>query len=167
MFGTLRTQMDRLYDEAAEYIRYEWKDLASNLKLHHLREAIEPYADYYEALVPSTFPEPLKPYLHRERMLYDKYMSGDLLVFCFDPKDDDELSLYSNNSLDDEELEKNETNFVNGVKVLDEFDFREQISANEFTGGYWDPEIHWVLQKKRLEEIMRRRTPTLTLKKKK
>jgi hypothetical protein len=29
-------------------------------------------------------------------------------------------------------------------------DMREQITANNYTGGFWDENIHWVLELKRL-----------------
>jgi hypothetical protein len=29
--------------------------------------------------------------------------------------------------------------------LLDDVDIREQITANKYTGGYWDESIHWVL----------------------
>lgn len=144
--------MNNLFLEALEYIRLEWSEFSDVLKPHHIRKAVVPYKKYYEDLVPrGSVPDHLRPYINREAILYDKYVNDEIQVFLFDPKDDD-ASFFSDSELDD--AAEDEVNFVNGVKVYDEYDFREQITANKFTGGYWDAEIHWVIEKKRLKEVL-------------
>jgi hypothetical protein len=144
--------MNPLFAEAAEYIRLEWDEFEKTLKPHHIRKAVVPYAKYLQSLVPETeVSEALRPYVNKQLILYDKYMNDEIQVFLYDPKDDN-ASFFSDSELDD--AAEDEVNFVNGVKVCDEYDFREQITANKFTGGYWDPEIHWVIERKTLKSIL-------------
>lgn len=143
--------MNPLFQEAADYIMAEWDEF-TNLKPHHIQKAIQPYEEYLQTLIPHTsVRNDLLPYINRELMVYDKYMNDEIQVFVYDPRDDT-ASFFSHSEFEDSSEES--TEFVNGVKVRDEYDFREQITANRFTGGYWDPEIHWVIEKRRLQEIL-------------
>jgi hypothetical protein len=137
--------MDVLCQEAFDYIRYNYKTIHPSREA--IQKAIQPYDEFMVALVPPRLP--FAKYIHRERILYDLFMKDEILVFRYDAHDDDSVSLYSNNTYDDESDEA--LSFVNGVRIMDETDFREQLTANEFTGGYWDPELHWVLVLKDLE----------------
>jgi hypothetical protein len=137
--------MDALYQEAFDYIRYNSKDAPPSLEA--IQKAMKPYDEFMAALVPSKLP--FAKYIHKERILYDLFMKDEILVFRYDARDDDSVSLYSNNTYDDTSDEA--LSFVNGVRIMDETDFREQLMANEFTGGYWEPELHWVLVLKELE----------------
>lgn len=144
--------MNPLFAEAATYIRLEWEEFESTLKPHHIRKAVIPYRTYIDSLVPlEKIPNEVRPYINRELILYDKYMNDEIQVFLFDPKDET-ASCFSDSELDD--AAEDEVNFINGVKVCDEYDFREQSMANKFTGGYWDADIHWVIERKRLKEIL-------------
>jgi hypothetical protein len=144
--------MNTLFGEAADYIRYEWTEFEETLKPHHIRKAVVPYAEYLKALTPAEkVSDELLRYINKPLMLYDKYINNEIQVFLYDPKDDN-ASFFSDSELDD--ATEDELDFVNGVKVCDEFDFREQITANKFTGGFWDPEIHWVVERKRLKKVI-------------
>jgi hypothetical protein len=143
--------MNPLFQEAADYIMAEWDEF-TDLKPHHIRKAIQPYEQYLQTLVPpNAVSNALLPYVNRELILYDKYMNDEIQVFVYD-NSDDTTSFFSYSEFD--EATEEDTEFVNGVKVRDEYDFREQITANRFTGGYWDPKIHWVVEKRRLKEIL-------------
>lgn len=144
--------MNPLFHEAATYISLEWDEFSSKLKPTHIRKAVLPYSNYLESLVPKDdVSDALRPYVNRELILYEKYMNDEIQVFVYDPKDGNE-SFFSDSELDDS---MDDYTFINGVKVCDEYDFREQITANRFTGGYWDPKIHWVIEKKRLQELVK------------
>ena len=138
--------MEILTNEAFEYVNLMWKPQTLT---HELIQAhMKPYNEFLESLIPDTVPEPFRKYIHKERLVYDLYMADQILIFRFDPKDftDETDSFYSNSELEEDEAAI--ANFVNGVRLMDEFDYREQLSANEFTGGYWDPDHHWVLLKR-------------------
>ncbi len=137
--------MDTLYQEALDYIRCNYEHLQPSLDT--IQQAIRPYDEFMRTLVPSKLP--FAKYIHKERIVYDLFMDDKILVFRYDARDDDSHSLYSNNTYDDDSDEA--LTFVNGVRIMDESDFREQLTANEFTGGYWEPALHWVLELKELE----------------
>jgi hypothetical protein len=140
-----------LIDAATHFLRYTWQqdDKLAYITPENIMDSIVNYGQYLKQLVPKK--TPLSQYIHKERMIYDLFMNDDIIVFCYDPKDEDPCeveSFYSNNTYDEHTDE--ERTFVDNVRILDEFDYREQITANEFTGGYWDPAIHWVLDRKKL-----------------
>lgn len=141
--------MDTLYNEAFAYFNYTWSENPhfKNVTKENIIEAILPYSLYLKNLVPSN--TPYSKYIHKERMLYDLFMDDEILVFRYDAYEDDAESFYSESELSDDTSSETKS-FINGVRLLDESDFREQITANEFTGGYWIPEHHWVLSKKTL-----------------
>ncbi len=145
--------MDKLATEALEYVQITWADekpIFSSTTTELLSRVIQPYGDFYKSLLDDV-PEALKPYMHRERMLFDMFQNDSIMVFRYDPaddSDDDAESFYSNSEL--EEDEEKVRHFVNGIRLLDEYYFREQLSANEFTGGYWEHSHHWVLSRDKL-----------------
>lgn len=150
--------MRKLATEVFEYVQITWAEEEpsfKNVSVDLLKSVIQPYADFYRELIPDGTPESLKPYIHRERMLYDLYQDDKIMVFRYDPaddSDDDAESFYSNSEL--EEDEEKVKNFVNGILMLDEYYFREQLTANEFTGGYWDADHHWVLSRDKLFSVL-------------
>jgi hypothetical protein len=75
-------------------------------------------------------------------MIYDMYVNDEITIFRFDPKEPDDDECISVSELSEPE---HENGFINGVKLMDDFDIREQMLANELTGGHWDPEIHWIV----------------------
>lgn len=146
--------LDKLAAEALEYVELMWHQkhrVYKNTTVDILKRVIQPYAEFYESLIPDGTPESIRPYIHRERILYDLFQDDKLMVFRYDPaddSDDDAESFYSNSEL--EEDEEKTKHFVNGILLLDEYYYREQLSANEFTGGYWEPGHHWVLSREKL-----------------
>jgi hypothetical protein len=143
--------MDQLYREIADYCKLVWKKTCSSDKFNEstVEKVVINYGDFIKSLVPAD--SPYAKYIHIQRIIYDMYMNNELLVFCFDPKDPDltEIeSFYSTNEFEDEDDSSDARSFINGVRMMDEYDFREQINANEFSGGYWEPEIHWVVLRK-------------------
>ncbi len=147
--------MRSLIQEAITYIELEWSEFTNKLKPSHIRNTVIRYDNYLKNLVDKdTTPKHLHKYIHREKMLYDQYMADEILVFCYDPKDEEDDNESFSSVAEYEDSHPDEHNFVNGVKVLDEYDFREQITANEFTGGYWDGTIHWVIRKKDLNNAV-------------
>jgi hypothetical protein len=124
------------------------KRLAS-ITPQHIKKALLPYEKYIENIIPSN--TPFAKYIHKERILYDLYMEDEIIVFRYAP--DDAITLYSNNDFDEASSEAN--SFINDVRVMDEWDFREQLSANEFVGGFWEPSEHWVLSKTALKVMMK------------
>lgn len=146
--------MLKLANEAHEYVQITWAEeepIFKNVTVDLLKSIIQPYDTFYKSLVPEGVPAAVKPYIHRERMLYDLYQENKIMVFRYDPvddSDDDADSFYSNSELEDDE--EKVKNFVNGILLLDEYYFREQLTANEFTGGYWESDHHWVLSRERL-----------------
>ena len=146
--------MLKLATEVHEYVQITWAEeetIFKSVTINLLKSVLQPYADFYRTLIPNDVPESVKPYIHKERMLFDLYQEDKIMVFRYDPtddSDDDAESFYSNSEL--EEDEEKVKNFVNGILMLDEYYFREQLSANEFTGGYWEPDHHWVLSREKL-----------------
>lgn len=121
-----------------------------------VKSAMEPYDTFMKALVPAD--TPFEQYIHRERMLYDLHDQDAIVVFRYDPRDEsdtdsDSSTCYSEAEYDDDSSEA--LSFINNVRIMDEGDFRDQLAANEFVGGYWDPAIHWVLSKARLRIVMK------------
>ena len=144
--------MDSLITEISAYLNHTWrkeKRLAS-ITAKHICRAMLPYDKFIESIIPSN--TPFAKYVHKERLLYDLYMEDEILVFRYAP-DDDQMTLYSNNEFDDASSEAK--SFINNVRVMDEWDFREQLSANEFVGGFWEPSEHWVLTKSSLRAVMK------------
>ena len=140
--------MDALTLEAKEYILAMWNLVATQPQIER---AIQRYDDYLETLVPAS--NPLAKYIHKERMLYDLFMDDEIMVFRYDPNEDDDAeSFYSDNTFDDHSSQTSK--FMNGVRTMDESDFRDQLGANEFVGGHWEPHMHWVLPKKALLEAL-------------
>jgi hypothetical protein len=145
--------MDTLTAEAKNYVLAMWNMVATQ---NQIEQAIQRYDDYYTAMVPADAPSAVAKYIHKERMLYDKFMNDEIIVFCYDPNEDDDAeSFYSDNTFDDHSSQSSK--FLNGVRTMDESDFRDQLGANEFVGGYWDPTIHWVLPKEALTALVENR----------
>lgn len=145
--------MDTLYNEAFAYLKHTWCENRQFVEVtkKNVTDAIQPYNVYLETLVPSNIL--FAKYIHKERMLYDLFIDDMILVFRYDTNDDDAESFYSESELSDDTSSETKT-FINDVRLLDESDFREQITANEFTGGYWEPQHHWVLSKKMLRSVI-------------
>jgi hypothetical protein len=142
--------MDALTLEAKEYILAMWNLVATQPQIER---AIQRYDDYLDTLVPASTPSAVAKYIHKERILYDLFMDDEIMVFRYDPNEDDDAeSFYSDNTFDDHSSQTSK--FMNGVRTMDESDFRDQLGANEFVGGHWEPHMHWVLPKKMLEESM-------------
>lgn len=143
--------MDALTLEAKEYVLAMWNLVVTQPQIER---AIQRYDDYLETLVPASTPSAVAKYIHKERMLYDLFMNDEIMVFRYDPNEDDDAeSFYSDNTFDDHSSQTSK--FMNGVRTMDESDFRDQLGANEFVGGHWEPHMHWVLPKKALEEAMK------------
>jgi hypothetical protein len=143
--------MYSLIDTATQFLKYTWQqdDRFSDITPEHIMDSIVNYGQYLKDMIPKK--TPLGKYIHKERMIFDLFMNDEIIVFCYDPKDEDprdDESFYSNNTYGEYTAEAK--SFVDDVRILDEFDYREQLIANEYTGGYWDPAIHWVLDKKKL-----------------
>jgi hypothetical protein len=131
--------MDTLYNEVYEYLKVYLS--SPDLKKETIIPLISNYGDYITNLLPKKLPLTLYKYINIPYMIHDLHEDGDILVFCFSPHDDTE-TLYSAIEYDTHE---NTEGFINGVKLLDESDIREQITANIYTGGFWDETIHWVV----------------------
>lgn len=119
-----------------------------------VQTAMEPYDEFMESLVSDH--TPYERYIHRERMLYELHDQDKLVVFRYDSRDEsdsDSSTCYSESEYDESSSEA--LSFINNVRIMDEGDFRDQLAANEFVGGYWDPAIHWVLSKQRLRLVMK------------
>jgi hypothetical protein len=143
--------MQQLYQESADYCKLVWRKLCENkyFTKEVLQKSVINYSDFLDSLVPQD--APFAKYIHVQRIIYDMFMDDEILIFRFDPNDPDLTeveSFYSTSDFDDDSSDA--LTFVNGVRLMDEYDLREQITANEFTGGYWDPKIHWVILKKQL-----------------
>ena len=153
--------MDSVSHIAFLYLQHTWSKLPEfkNATEDDIRASLVPYGDYLKHIVPAE--TPFEKFIHKERLLYKLHKEDYILVFRVAEDDDDE-SFYSNNDFDDSSSEA--LSFIGDVRVMDESDFRDQLSANEFTGGYWDPKIHWVLSKNRLRTVLSekltRRSPT-------
>lgn len=150
--------MKTLYEEAFAYMKHTWmEDLEfASMTEADVNSAMEPYDEFMESLVPAN--TPFQRYIHRERILYDLHDQDTIVVFRYDPRDDsdsdsdsDTNTCYSESEYDDDSSEA--LSFINNVRIMDEGDFRDQLAANEFVGGYWDPAIHWVLSKTRIRLV--------------
>ena len=146
-----------LVEEVRAYAGMEIGSEVDNIPLKVINQYIIPYSEYKESLMEKfgNLPLSLRKYVNVEKMVYDEYQKEKILVFRFDPQDNRE-EFFS----DDEELEEPDhtCGFINGVKLLDDYDIREQITANEFTGGYWDPELHWILDIPQIRRLAREET---------
>jgi hypothetical protein len=152
---TNQAKMNTLYEEAFAYMKHTWMEASdfASMTEEDVKSAMEPYDEFMESLVPSD--TPFEQYIHRERMLYDLHDRDTIVVFRYDPRDEsdsDSSTCYSESEYDDDSSEA--LSFINNVRIMDEGDFRDQLAANEFVGGYWDPAIHWVLSKDRLRLVM-------------
>jgi len=138
--------MDTLYTEVNEYL----KIFLSNDKMDKksIIPTITNYGDYIQGLMPPALPTTLYKYINIPLMIHDLHEEGKILVFCFSPSEDND-TIYSDIDYDQAEHTQG---FINGVKLLDDSDIREQITANNYTGGFWDERIHWVVDLKALEE---------------
>jgi hypothetical protein len=132
--------MEHLYTEVVDYL----KDDFNKLSLDSVAAHVHNYGDYISTLM--KVPKQMYRYINIPLMIHDKYINGEILVFIYDPNDDNG-TLYSESETIEPESTKG---FINGVKLLDEYDIREQLTANIYTGGYWDPKIYWVLDLKKL-----------------
>lgn len=142
-------KMNTLVCEATEYVHLSWDEFKT-VKRKDVRKVIEPYGPFLDSLIPAETPKSVQKYINREAMVYDMHSNDELLVLCYDPKDDDTESYFSDSELEDLDLD----DWVNGVKMRDDFELREQVSANQFTGGYLDPSIHWVIRRSALRTIV-------------
>lgn len=147
------------------YLRHTWMEdykQFKDVKSHHVAEALQPYQTFYDELIPNDqLRNPYYTFIHRERIIYQMYMNDRIMVFKFDSRDDSDSeessdddesdSMYSESPLESDE---EPDDFINGMKILDEYDFREQLQANEFVGGYWEPKLHWVLTKPNLQKVL-------------
>lgn len=146
--------MEDFYREVRQYLRMgAMEKLSMNpekLTLKRLSKAMVKYEDFTKELIPEETPKKIRKYINIPRMIYDLYMEDKILVFQYDAdeKEDDAMSFMSDSELSDSDDFM--ACFVNGVKLLDEYEVREQITANNITGGYWDPKIHWIFDKSRL-----------------
>ena len=141
-----------LVEEVRAYAAMEIGVEVDNIPLKTMNEHIIPYSEYKNSLMEmfGNVPNKLKKYINVEKMVYDEYQKEKILVFRFDPKPDREEFFEEEDELEDPD---HTCGFINGVKLLDDFDIREQITANEFTGGYWDPELHWVLDILKIKQL--------------
>jgi hypothetical protein len=150
--------MLKLATEAHEYLEITWAEdqpIFKNVTVDLLKSVIQPYGDFYKSLIPEGVPAAVKSYIHKERMLYDMFEDDKIMIFRYDPaddSDDDAESFYSNSELEDDQ--EKVRHFVNGILLLDEYYYREQLSANEFTGGYWEHDHHWVLSRDHLSRAL-------------
>ncbi len=149
--------MNTLVEEAFAYLKHTWmkEPEFASITESDVQHSLEAYDEFMGSLVPED--TPFERYIHRERMLYDLHNDDELLVFRFDPRDESESDSDSSTCYSESEYDESSSealSFINNVRIMDEGDFRDQIMANEFTGGYWDPAIHWVLCKARLRLIL-------------
>ncbi len=149
--------MEKLATEVYEYLKLTWleEDDLQFAAMCDVYAAIQNYGVYMKKIVPKDACNPhYKKYIHKERILYDQHMNDEIMCFLYEIKDDDSDetdSMYSEAEL---ETDSEPTEFIGGFKVMDDYDYREQLTANEFTGGYWDPKIHWVISKKFLRNLV-------------
>ena len=136
--------MDILYSEINEYLKEIYPEV--KITMDKIRKYTIPYTIFTKSLIPKSVPENIVKYINIPYMIDDLYQNNDILVFRFDKSDDDDTFI----SIAEYDEPEHTAGFINGVKILDETDIREQITANEYTGGYWDEEIHWVLDLKKL-----------------
>jgi hypothetical protein len=128
--------MEDLYSEVYEYLKIYYPN--KDINIDNVKGSLKRYDDVLKSLIPPCVPENLHKYINTAHMIHDMYQNEQILIFRFDP--DDTSSTCS------EEYEEAEhvNGFINGVKILDDVDIREQITANEYSGGFWNGEIHWV-----------------------
>ena len=146
-----------LVEEVRAYASMEIGIEVDNIPLRVINQHIIPYSEYKESLMEKfgNLPKSLRKYVNVEKMVYDEYQKEKILVFRFDPQNDREEFFDEEDELEDAE---HTCGFINGVKLLDDYDIREQITANEFTGGYWDPELHWILDIPQIRRLARDET---------
>jgi len=143
--------MEQLYSEVREYLLLREDLDGQNINSIKLENYIENYDSFLETLIPPSIPIRIRKYINTAYMVFDMYQDEKIEIFRFDPIDDNE-TIGSSSDLSEPEHTQG---FINGVKLLDDYDIREQITANEFTGGYWDGRIHWVLHIKKLIEAIK------------
>ncbi len=147
--------METLANEIHEYLKYTWYEEPEFADVHvtmfDIMDVVQTYRDYMKKIIPANVcTQPYRKYIHKERILYDQYHNDEIACFLYEIQDEDSSdtdSMYSEAEL---ETDSEPESFINGFKVMDEYDYREQLTANEFTGGYWDSKIHWVVSKERL-----------------
>ena len=145
--------MNTLVEEAFAYMKHTWMNESefASITETDVQDSIEAYDEFMGCLIPDN--TPFERYIHRERMLYDLHDQDEVIVFRYDPRDESDSDSDTNTCYSESEYDESSSealSFINNVRIMDEGDFRDQIMANEFTGGYWDPAIHWVLSKARL-----------------
>jgi hypothetical protein len=143
--------MDMLYSEIREYLLLREDLDGQNFSFIKLEEYVENYDTFLAKLIPNTIPLHMCKYINTAHMVFDLYQDEEIEIFRFDPVDDNETIGSSSDLAEPDHTQ----GFINGVKLLDDYDIREQITANEFTGGFWDGRIHWVLHIKKLIEAIK------------
>jgi hypothetical protein len=138
--------MDTLYSEVHEYLKVYLS--RPTIKKECIIPLIINYRDYVNVIVPKGLPKNIYKYINIPYMIHDLHTDGHILIFCYDANEDNE-SIYSDIEYD---LPEHTQGFINGVKLLDESDIREQITANIYTGGFWDEDIHWVVNLRTLNK---------------
>jgi hypothetical protein len=149
-----------LVEEAYDFVMAQWGDEArfKNVTKNHIPHAILSYDKFMSQLVAMS--QPNAKYIHKERILYDLFKNNKIMVLRYNPKYDDldaiseNTSLYSYAEYMEDSTEA--MTFINGVRVMEEQDYVAQLSANEFVGGYWEPEFHWVITVKSLRAAMKK-----------
>jgi hypothetical protein len=142
--------METLYSEIREYLLLRDDLTGQNISSIKIEDFVENYDSFLEKLIPNTVPLHMCKYINTAHMVFDLYQDERIEVFRFDPIDETE-TIGSSSDLSEPEHTQG---FINGVKLLDDYDIREQITANQFTGGYWDGRIHWVLHTKKLIDAL-------------
>jgi len=154
--------MDKLYREILSWLTVDFSGrfgfMYDEVKPEHIKPFVKNYRDYYNGLIDiSIIPKHLRKlgkYINRERMVYDDYQNGNIMVIRYDPKD--HTNQPNEEFFSDSEVPPADKNsgFINGLRLMDDYDFREQLTANEFTGGYWEPQWHWVVDLEGVEEML-------------
>jgi hypothetical protein len=137
--------MDSLYSEVEEYLKIYYP--TTTFSRYSIVSSIKNYAAYTKTLIPDSTPVTIRKYINIPQMINHLYSDQKILVFRFNPDDDNE-SCRSESELSEP---AHTQGFINGVKLLDDTDIREQITANEYTGGFWDPKIHWILDLEKIQ----------------
>lgn len=137
--------MNFLHNEILEYIKELYAD--SNITLSDIQNSTISYTKFTNGLIPDTIPKDMVKYLNIPHMVHDLYSNEHILVFRCNTNDDNDTFI----STADYDEPEHTMGFINGVKLLDDFEIREQITANEYTGGYWDEMIHWILDLRKLQ----------------
>lgn len=149
-----------LVEEAYDFISAVWDDdpKFKHLAEKHIEAAIIPYDKFLSQLVGAS--QPNAKYIHKERILYDLFKNDKVHVFRYNPRYDDDDAASENTSLysyaEYMETSTEALSFINGVRVMNEQDYVAQLSANEFVGGYWEPELHWVITRKALRAAIKK-----------